>query len=376
MAEPTVVTNAAFDASAEAGVSPSAAAHKERIAAASNRGAPTDELRRQNSTSQPPSRNSASMHGAPNYLARSRSPPHTGAYMMSTADGTTVPMPQPSSQRSMRSERPTASDAGDLREYSPANAVPIAAASQALRWRSGGSGMHPTGTHPGSPTRSSIPSRRGGGLHRVSHSNASFCGSVDSRSTYAAGWVGAPPVPRTESVYTADGRPSLDHSRQLGNGSQHGATAGSPLPPPQAAPDAPQMQGTVPPPASSAVMAKVLDSADVVSGSKSISFGVTKLQQVSTGGPGSVGVVPRAGPSSRSQHSARAAAPAGGNSPLPGSAAQLMKADVKPVSVRGSAGGESTSGHGRKPGPSEDKAAQYAAIHAAREQGSWKHARF
>lgn len=360
-----MVTNAAFDASGEVGMSPSAAAHKDRIAAASNRGAPTDELRPQNSTSQPPSRNSASMHGAPGIFAGPRSPQHTGAYMMSNADGVNVPLPQPNSQRSMRSDRPTASDAGDLLEYSTANAVPIAVSSQALRWRSGGSGMHPTGTHPGSPTRSSIPSRRGGGLHRVSHSNASFCGSVDSRSTYAAGWVGAPPAPHTESIYTADGRPSLDHSRQLGNVSQHGATAGSPLPAPQAAP---QMQATAPPSA----MAKVLDSADVVSGSKSISFGVTKLQQVSTGGPGSVGVVPRAGPSNR-QHSSRSAAQAGGNSPLPGSAAQLMKAEVKPVSVRGS---ESTSGHGRKPGPSEDKAAQYAAIHAAREQSSWKHPRF
>lgn len=367
-AEQTIVTNMAFDASGEVAPSPTAAAHKERIAAASGRGHP-DDLRPQLSTGVPPSRNSASIHGGANYFTRSRSPPQggaQGAYMMASADGTAVPLPQPSSQRSMRSmrsERPAPSDAGDLLEYSTANAVPIAASSHALRWRSSGSGRH-AGMHAGSP-RSSIPSRRGGGLHRVSHSNASFCGSVDSRSTYAAGWVGAVPAPRDESVYTADGRVSLDQSRPLSGTVPHGVV--TPLPSPQVSADPPKMA----PAAASGAAAKVLDSADVVSGSKSISFGVTKLQQQVTtvGGLGSVGVAPRAGPSSRPT---RVTMPTGSNAPLPGTAAQLLKADVKPVSV-------STRGNGaeaRKPGPSEEKVAQYAAIHAAHQQGAWKHGRF
>lgn len=395
-----MVNNAAFDTAGDPTAGPSGAEHADRIAAASgSQQLPTkDDPSGQQSASRPPSRNSASIHNGPNFLARSRSPPQAAsAYMMSTADGMTVPLPQPSSQRSQRSDRPTPSE-GDLREYSTANAVPIAVASQALRWRThaGSVGTPSIGMHVGSPSRSSIPSRRGGGLHRVSHSNASFCGSVDSRSTYAAGWVGAPPAQNAESIYTADGRASMDNSRQLASVSQRGVRPGaahpsspapsqrgirpgaphasSPAPSPQVSADPPPVPQAV----AAAAAAKVLDSADVVNGSKSISFGVTKLQQASsTTGLSSI-VAPRAGPSGRGHlspaHPGLAAQPAA-NSPLPGSAAQLLKEDVKPVSVRGSESVTSST-HARKTGPSEEKAAQYAAIHAAREQGNWKPGRF
>eukprot|EP00892_Ulva_mutabilis_P004193 jgi/Ulvmu1/2145/UM129_0004.1 len=368
-----MVNNAAFDTGGEGGGGRASVDHKDRIAAATGSQAVSgkDDPASATPATHPPSRNSASIHNGPNFMARSRSPPQaSSAYMMSTADGMTVPLPQPSSQRSQRSERPTPSDAGDLREYSTANAVPIALSHQAMRWRSHAAGMH----HVGSPSQGSIPSRRGGhGLHRNSMSNASYCGSVGGSSTYTAGWVGAPPVQHTESICTADGRQSMDNSRPLASISQRGVrpAAATIALSPQVSADAPPPP---PPAAAAAAAAKDLDSADVINGSKSISFGVTKLQQVSShSGLHSMGAAPRNGPLERAQRAAPA--PSGSNPPLPGSAAQLLKADVQPVSVQGNRSAGSTS-RTHKGGPSEEKAAQYAAIHAAREQGGWKQSRY
>lgn len=182
--------SAARDATADVtGTSPRAAMHKERGASAASKFAAcrhSDDPFA--SVSQAASRNNTS--AGSNVVCRPRSPPMHGPYMLTTPDGVTVPLPQPSSQRS---DRPVPSDVGDLREYSSANAIPISTFVRAQRWRLYGSSPTSCHANAGSPRPGSVPSRRGGLLGPLSQSNTSRCGSVDSRSTHSAAYVALPP---------------------------------------------------------------------------------------------------------------------------------------------------------------------------------------
>lgn len=143
---------------------------------------------------------------AATFLRRSQSPPPQGPYTTVLAAGTSAALPQPSSQRSQRSEQPP-HDAGDLREYSTANAIPIATFVRAQRWRLYGSSPTSCTADVGSPRQDSTASRCGGVLGSLSRSNASRGGSMDSpsiRSTCSAAFAGNPV--RHDDVTYADVR--------------------------------------------------------------------------------------------------------------------------------------------------------------------------
>eukprot|EP00892_Ulva_mutabilis_P004197 jgi/Ulvmu1/2149/UM129_0008.1 len=199
------VATDAFDAPHDVpGTSPRAASHKDRITSAANKFAAATAAARASedplaTMSQAPSRHNTSAGST--FICRSRSPPARGPYMITTPDGMTIPLPQPSSQRSQRSERPTPSDAGDLREYSSTNQIPIATFVRAQRWRLYGGSPTSCNANVGSPGQQSVRSRRGNKLGRVSYDGASHCGSVDSHSTYGAAFVGMPPLMQSEAAY-------------------------------------------------------------------------------------------------------------------------------------------------------------------------------